>query len=646
MLGLRWIFSRHMHITRLLIENFRCIKKLDLDLCRTTVLIGPNNSGKTAILEAIRIALTRRWGQRGTGFTEYDIHLPNETTDPRTAGNVIIEVELEEAHENEWHEDLRADLTDIIQRSDDNRSSISMRVTCGWDSLSKSYVPQWTFLNSERRPMTGAGARATNLQEFFQYLPAFYLDALRDAESEYSPRSQFWGRLLREIQIPENLQQRAKRVFDLLNEKLLNADPKLGQIVANLENMHQVVRGDEVPEVDVRATPMRPWDLLSRSEVICRAGSDKPWFPLSRQGQGTQSLSVMFLFKAFVTQLIATLYRPASEPVLALEEPETHLHPQAARSLWRQIADLPGQKIISTHSPYFLQHVPFRDIRIVRMSDQGSEVRALRTEFREEIPSNPALQAVIQNHPDLLSYDTGAGHLVVSGRLSLEIYREILTAFGQDQRRATIEPVLRRLKDTSAEYVSDDELVQLETFARRIRGEIFFARRWLLIEGQCEYLLSHALGNAVGYSLDENGVSVIDCQNNGYPQIFAVLARALGIPWFAVFDGDQEGTGFTESIRGRDFSPPEMNLRCSNLAGTLEQQLIADGVQAELRGCLTSAGISTANITNDVELLEKLTANKIGYARELVLRINSDQALATRILAPIRNAIQNLRQAQ
>jgi putative ATP-dependent endonuclease of OLD family len=256
------------------------------------------------------------------------------------------------------------------------------------------------------------------------------------------------------------------------------------------------------------------------------------------------------------------------------------------------------------------------------------------------------LQAVIQNHPDLLSYDTGAGHLVVSGRLSLEIYREILTAFGQDQRRATIEPVLRRLKDTSAEYVSDDELVQLETFARRIRGEIFFARRWLLIEGQCEYLLSHALGNAVGYSLDENGVSVIDCQNNGYPQIFAVLARALGIPWFAVFDGDQEGTGFTESIRGRDFSPPEMNLRCSNLAGTLEQQLIADGVQAELRGCLTSAGISTANITNDVELLEKLTANKIGYARELVLRINSDQALATRILAPIRNAIQNLRQAQ
>lgn len=633
-----------MHISRLHIENFRCIKKLDVDLCRTTVLIGPNNSGKTAILEAIRIALTRRWGQRGTGFTEYDIHLPNETTDPRTAGEVVIEVELEEAKENEWHEDLRADLTDIIQVSDDGRCSISMRVTCGWDEQNKSYVPQWTFLNSERRPLTGAGARATNLQEFFQYLPAFYLDALRDAESEYSSRSQFWGRLLREIQIPEELQKRAKRIFDLLNEKLLNADPKLSEIVADLGNMHEVVRGDAVPELDIRATPMRPWDLLSRSEVIYRAGTDKPWFPLSRQGQGTQSLSVMFLFKAFVTQLIAALYKPASEPILALEEPETHLHPQAARALWKQIADLPGQKIVSTHSPYFLQLVPFRDIRILRMGENGTEVRALATEYRQEIPSIPALQAVVQANPDLLSYDTRSAELIAKGRIPQQVYRGLLTAFGQDQRRAAITPLLRHLVDCSQEYISDDELHQLETFARRIRGEIFFARRWLLVEGQCEYLFCHALGRAGGYNLDENGVSVIDCQNNGYPEIFAVLARALGIPWFAVFDGDSEGLGFTESIRTRAFRNSEIVLRCSNLAGTLEEQLVADGVQSELTSCLTTAGVSTASIANDADLLATLKANKMEYTRELVLRIIADHVFAGQILAPIRSTIQKLRQ--
>ena len=53
-----------MRITRLTIENFRSIKALELDLNETTVLIGPNNAEKTAILDAIRIVLTRRWGQQ------------------------------------------------------------------------------------------------------------------------------------------------------------------------------------------------------------------------------------------------------------------------------------------------------------------------------------------------------------------------------------------------------------------------------------------------------------------------------------------------------------------------------------------------------------------------------------------------------
>lgn len=73
-----------MRISRLRIKNFRSIKELELELGETTVFIGPNNAGKTAILDAIRIALTRRWGQRGTGFSEYDVHLANETDGPRS----------------------------------------------------------------------------------------------------------------------------------------------------------------------------------------------------------------------------------------------------------------------------------------------------------------------------------------------------------------------------------------------------------------------------------------------------------------------------------------------------------------------------------------------------------------------------------
>jgi putative ATP-dependent endonuclease of OLD family len=65
-----------MRITRIHIENFRCIRNLEVELGDPTVFIGPNNIGKTAILHAIRIVLTRRWSQRGSGFTEHDVHRP------------------------------------------------------------------------------------------------------------------------------------------------------------------------------------------------------------------------------------------------------------------------------------------------------------------------------------------------------------------------------------------------------------------------------------------------------------------------------------------------------------------------------------------------------------------------------------------
>jgi putative ATP-dependent endonuclease of the OLD family len=85
-----------MRLSRLTIDNFRSIKHLDIELGETTVFIGPNNAGKTAILDAIRIALTRRWGQRGTGFTEYDIHLASEADDPKASPGVKIEIRAEE----------------------------------------------------------------------------------------------------------------------------------------------------------------------------------------------------------------------------------------------------------------------------------------------------------------------------------------------------------------------------------------------------------------------------------------------------------------------------------------------------------------------------------------------------------------------
>jgi len=104
-----------MRIKRLSIKNFRSIKSLDMDLSDSTVLVGRNNAGKTAVLDAVRIALTRKWGQRGTGFTEYDIHLPDDQSDPKTSPGVEIEVRVEEDAVGEWSDAIQQDLDEISQ---------------------------------------------------------------------------------------------------------------------------------------------------------------------------------------------------------------------------------------------------------------------------------------------------------------------------------------------------------------------------------------------------------------------------------------------------------------------------------------------------------------------------------------------------
>src|SRR5437667_3146352 len=124
-----------MKITSLRVENFRSIKALYIELGETTVFIGSNNAGKTAILDAIRIALTRRWGQRGTGFTEYDVHLASENDDPKASPGIAIDVRAEEAAPNEWPDEIIQAVDEIVQTDPiTRRNSISLRVSCAWSA--------------------------------------------------------------------------------------------------------------------------------------------------------------------------------------------------------------------------------------------------------------------------------------------------------------------------------------------------------------------------------------------------------------------------------------------------------------------------------------------------------------------------------
>ena len=235
-----------MRITRIEIENFRSIRHLVVDLGETTVFVGPNNAGKTAILDALRIALTRRWGQRGTGFSEYDIHLADDSADPKTSEGVRIELRSEESEPGEWPDTITEDLGDIIQVDlHTGHRSITLQTRFAWNEDTEAFEPSWEFLDASREPLAGSSARRTNLDRFWRYLPVFYLDALRDAGDEFSPRSsQFWTQLLKALQVPADIESEALQMLDLLNQRLLKADPRLGDIAETISGATRIASRD------------------------------------------------------------------------------------------------------------------------------------------------------------------------------------------------------------------------------------------------------------------------------------------------------------------------------------------------------------------------------------------------------------------
>jgi putative ATP-dependent endonuclease of OLD family len=635
-----------MRISRLQIENFRSIRALDIELGDTTVFIGANNAGKTAILDAVRIVLTRRWGQRGTGFTENDVHRSDQAGDPRTLPPVTIKLTLEEPRLGAWHADMVAALDDIASVTQDGRNLITLRVTCAWNPESEVFDPAWEFLDGAGQPMSER-RRSNNLISFFAYLPVFWLGALRDAANEFTPRSGHWGRLLKSVRIPDDLEADAMRILTALDARIVAADPRLNDIATQIGEATRIAMGEGPGAVRVNTLPMAIEDMLQRTGVVMRNEELRPWLPLSHHGQGLQSLAVIFLFQAAVLQQLAESDRAGVDAVFEIEEPEAHLHPQAARTLWDRISALAGQRLVTTHSPYFVQQVPLHDLKIVRLVGGQTQVASIPRSIASGLPWNESVAGFTQGGAGRIFFKDNAGMVAARGWFDEGTAERFSRCYRQDADAAAKATAALQFRHACRLLPTSEDESDLGFHCRRVRGEIFFARQWLLVEGVTEYLLAHALGKAFEWPLDAHGIAVIDFQQSGSAGIYVALAEAFGIPWHMIVDGDPESQKFKRQILDRGFREDELAGRFITLPApnVLEDQLIADGHMQLLREILAEIGSDSALTCPDDEFCRRLKKKKTDYMRVLSLRVASNRVLAGRMPAAFVNLITSLRTA-
>ncbi len=70
------------------------------------------------------------------------------------------------------------------------------------------------------------------------------------------------------------------------------------------------------------------------------------------------------------------------------------------------------------------------------------------------------------------------------------------------------------------------------------RAEIFLARAVLLVEGRTEKLVLPFVFEALGYDVDQEAVSIVDCAGKGNIPLFAEVCSACHIPFVVVHDRD------------------------------------------------------------------------------------------------------------
>ena len=356
-----------MKLTTVEIRNFRCIKNLTVDLDETTVLIGENNSGKTAFLEAIRICLERLRGRGRGPFNEYDYHLSDEGTAPADSDPIQIELSFVETDSEPWTDEVAQSLEGLVAFDDEDHRRVTLQVTSSFDRNGVGPATDWDFLDANGNPLQAK--TVTQLMTFQRMVPAFYLSALRDASKHFVSNGRFWRTFLAELGVPEHEKKELEKELADLNRRLIEAHQPLLEVRQHLEDATRVIEFGASDVVAIDALPTKLFSLLSRTQVSLASRSGAR-IPVEFQGEGTQSLTVLLLFGAFLRSQLSEL-DPAAEPITALEEPEAHLHPSAIRSLMNLVRDLPGQKLVSTHSGDLLASVKASAIRRFVHEDGG-----------------------------------------------------------------------------------------------------------------------------------------------------------------------------------------------------------------------------------------------------------------------------------
>lgn len=351
-----------MFISEVKARNFRVFSDFAVRLSSgLNIIVGENNSGKTALVDAIRYALTANAGEWAP-VRERDFRRGERTFEIRLRFDDIEARQARAFVEHLTHE----------KNGDGTRRSVlfvnfSAQLT---DEVSRN----GRVIRTDVRSGEHADGPAIE-REARDYLSATYLRPLRDAEAEL-----MGGRGSRLAQILNSSSQFANlAVVEELLRIVLEANAKIIENAAIGDARGRIEA--QIREIDFKHRPLSPKVSIVGGKSLdgiaepgkrqmLRSVLERLQLEIDeidpQQGLGYSNL----LFMA--TELLLLKQEQDEYPLLLAEEPEAHLHPQLQMKFLSALVSADGgigdsrlQSILTTHSPNFASKAPLESVIVM-----------------------------------------------------------------------------------------------------------------------------------------------------------------------------------------------------------------------------------------------------------------------------------------
>ncbi|MGL6235587.1 MAG: ATP-dependent nuclease [Segniliparus sp.] len=376
-----------MRITSLRLSNFQSFgpTATEIALDGLNYVLGPNGSGKTAVLEALSRMFSPLPAQRAIRLA--DFHTPAEQPagqPQRGAPTLWLEavIELPEAGADGQHASVPPSFSHMTIDTADGVPQIRVRLTASLDPDGGIDEKIEYVLDSDA---AGEPTRCAEMKRHDRKaIEVYYLPARRDPADHLAyTTASLIGRILRATDWTAE-----RGILEGLTDQItgsLSANSVVAGINDRLTEQWQGLhRGEHFKAPSIAFGRGELEGLLRQLTVTFSPSPDGTALSFERLSDGQKSLlyiSLVLVWQSLARQALddedmsldRDNLRPPVHTVIALEEPENSLSPQYLGRIIRQLREACAggdvQALVATHAPTLLRRVDPGSIRFLRLNE-------------------------------------------------------------------------------------------------------------------------------------------------------------------------------------------------------------------------------------------------------------------------------------